>query len=85
MTNMERRIGIRGIYLVLWLMTESLSININISIEEMNESMNETEKLMNYWRWIHRKLSLHIQEWSIWQSKYVTPLFSMRVHKRILV
>ena len=43
MTNMERRIGIRGVYLVLWLMTKSWSITTNISIKDTKEYKNETE------------------------------------------
>ena len=43
MTNMERRIGIRGVYSVLWLMTESLSISIDISINDTKEYNNETD------------------------------------------
>ena len=43
MTNMERRIGIRGVYSVLWLMTESLSISIDISINDTKEYKNEAD------------------------------------------
>ena len=42
MTNMERRIGIRDVYLVYWLMTKSLSIIMNISIKDTKEYKKET-------------------------------------------
>ena len=41
MTNMERRIGIRDVYLVYWLMTKSLSIIMNISIKDTKEYKKE--------------------------------------------
>jgi len=53
MTNMERRIGIRGVYSVLWLMTESLSISIDISINDTKEYKNETSSWISWYQtWI---------------------------------